>query len=99
VRAHSLEGRGLAAPKVFFFVGFLTILRQAWERFKVIARIIGNFQSRVLLTLFYFVILAPFGLGVRLFGDPLGLKRQHRSHWLRRDIPPSAGPDSAKRQF
>ena len=99
MRAHSLEASGYAAPKVFAFAGLLSVLRRFRERFKVIARIIGNFQSRVLLTVFYFVILAPFGFGVRLFADPLGLKRRRKSHWLRRDIPLAALEERAKRQF
>jgi hypothetical protein len=54
-----------------------------WERWKGIADIIGIFQPRVLLTLFYYLILAPFALGMRLFADPSQLRRQNRSHELR----------------
>ena len=75
------------------------MLRHLWERWKVLAHHIGTFQSRVLLTVFYFVILAPFGLAVRLFSDPLLLKHQHRSHWLRRDSRMAAGWEAARRQF
>ena len=99
MRAQSFEASGYAAPRVFALGVVLSVLRGLWERFKVVARIIGNFQSRVLLTVFYFVILAPFGFGVRLFADPLGLTRQRRSHWLGRDAPVTADQDRAKRQF
>ena len=99
MRAQSFEASGYAAPKVFAFAGLLSILRRFWERFKVIARIIGNLQSRVLLTVFYFVILAPFAFGVRLFSDPLGLKRKRNSHWLRRAAPLAADQGRATRQF
>jgi hypothetical protein len=38
------------------------MLRTLWERWKVVARKIGDVQSRLLLCVCYFVILAPFGL-------------------------------------
>ena len=75
------------------------MLRRLWERWKRVAHIIGNFQSRVLLTLFYSLILAPFAVGVRLLSDPLQLRRQNRSHWLRREESPAHGRDGARRQF
>jgi hypothetical protein len=52
-----------------------TALRRLWQGWKRVGKKIGDFQARVLLTLFYFVILAPFALGVRLMADPLGLKQ------------------------
>jgi hypothetical protein len=76
----------------------LTLLGRAWARFKVISRIIGNFQSRVLLTLFYFLILAPFGLAVRMFRDPLGLKPRQGSHWFQRASAAPASFEGARRQ-
>jgi len=53
----------------------LTLLRRLWAGWKRFGRKIGDFQARVLLTVFYFVILAPFAVGVRWKADPLGLKR------------------------
>jgi hypothetical protein len=49
-------------------------VRKLWGRWLILARKIGNFQSRILLTLFYFVIVLPFGLGVRLLADPLHIR-------------------------
>lgn len=51
------------------------LLRRLWEGWKRVGRKIGDFQARVLLTLFYFVLLAPFAVVVRLKADPLGIKR------------------------
>lgn len=58
-------------------------LKNFWEGWKKIAHKIGTFQSKVLLTVFYCVILAPFGMAVRLFQDPLHLKKplSENSHW------------------
>ena len=46
-----------------------------------IAGVIGDFQSRVVLSLFYFVVVLPFGLVVRVFGDPLRIRENRRSSW------------------
>jgi hypothetical protein len=59
------------------------MLKRAWERWKQIARKIGNFQARVFLTAFYSVILFPFGVATRLFADPLRIKKPP-GHWLER---------------
>lgn len=49
------------------------MLKRLWQAWKELAHRIGNFQARVILTVFY-ALLAPFGLGTRLFSDPLRLK-------------------------
>ncbi len=55
--------------------------RRAWKRWLRIAAIIGDFQARVVLSVFYFVIVLPFGLVVRLFADPLNIKGSRQSAW------------------
>ncbi len=47
-----------------------------WTRWKALARRAGNFQARVILTLFYFTLALPFGLAARWGSDPLGLKKR-----------------------
>ena len=72
-------------------------LRRLWQGWKRVGKKIGDFQARLLLTVFYFVILAPFALGVRLWADPLGLKRPGGWHPV---TPPSETPrQRAGRQF
>jgi hypothetical protein len=56
-------------------------LKKLWEGWKKIAHIIGNFQARVLLTIFYAILVLPFGLAARLFADPLRIKRPPNT-WL-----------------
>jgi hypothetical protein len=75
------------------------MLYRLWARWKVVARKIGDVQSRVLLCVFYYVILAPFGIGVRTLSDPLRLRRQSLSHWLPREGKAAAPGDQARRQF
>jgi hypothetical protein len=57
------------------------MLKRAWQAWKRIAHKIGNFQARVLLTVFYGVIVLPFGLTAHWFSDPLRIKRRP-TQWL-----------------
>ena len=87
--------------------GRLTVrarLAAAWGRWKAIAHVIGTFQARLLLTLFYFVVVPPFALVVKLFTDPLGLRPPPgASYWTaRRSREPGDGADGrpdGRRQF
>jgi hypothetical protein len=56
-------------------------IKRLWEGWKKIAHIIGNFQARVLLTIFYAVLVLPFGVAARLFSDPLRIKKRP-TQWL-----------------
>ena len=55
------------------------ILRRVWDWWKLFATGIGNYQGRVLFAFFYFVVVTPFGIGVRLFSDPLKVKQGGRT--------------------
>jgi hypothetical protein len=57
------------------------LLKRMWNAWKRLARRIGDFQARVLLTAFYAVLVLPFGLVVRLFADPLRIKKSP-TQWL-----------------
>ena len=59
-------------------------LRQFWHIWRRIGQAIGDWIARVVLTVFYFTLLAPFGLGVRLLSDPLAIKHKHEAQWLER---------------
>lgn len=74
-------------------------LAEVWEKWKVLARRIGDFQARVLLSIFYFVVLAPFALGFKLFSDPLRLRPLTGSLWLERPAPGEDVWVDAGRQF
>jgi hypothetical protein len=70
---------------------------RAWERWKVVAHAIGTFNARLLLSVFYFVVVPPFALIVKV-KDPLGLRRQGRGGWTGRPIVDTSS-ESARRQF
>ncbi len=70
-----------------------------WRGWLEIARYFGDFQSRLLLTLFYFTVFVPFGTALRLFGDPLRLRRPpEASGWEARAVQDVDLPAS-RRQF
>jgi hypothetical protein len=58
----------------------LTRALQAWKR---LVRAIGNLQARILLTVFYAIIVFPFGMVARVFSDPLRIRRRP-TQWLER---------------
>lgn len=65
----------------------MQFLKRIWQAWKKIAHKIGNFQARVLLTIFYGVLVFPFGMAARLFSDPLRIK-QLPKQWLDRPDEP-----------
>lgn len=73
------------------------ITRAAWERWKIIGEVFGDFQGRLFAVLFYFTLFVPFALGVRLLSDPLHL-RARLSRWLDR-APVEYSLDDARKQF
>ncbi len=74
------------------------MLKRLWQKWKIIAEKIGNFQARVILTLIYFIFATPIGLVMRYFSDPLKLKRDSDSNWVHREQQKTTLED-AKRQF
>jgi hypothetical protein len=73
-------------------------VRRLWEGWKRVGRRIGDFQARALLTLFYFVILGPFALVIRLAFDPLALAPGAPKGWQPLKITAGAPLDRARRQ-
>lgn len=73
-------------------------LRRAWRAWKAIARRIGDFQARAILTVLYFVPLAPFALAVKWMTDPMAIKPDTPKGW--RPTPDPGPPaQTAARQF
>jgi hypothetical protein len=58
------------------------IFKRGWQRWNNFAGRMGNVQGRLLMGFFYFIVVTPFGLGTRLFSDPLAVKKPPpRSNW------------------
>jgi hypothetical protein len=79
-------------------VGEGSFLKRLWERWKRFAARLGDFQSRVILGYFYFIVFLPFGLLVQWAVDPLRLRRPFASFWVERPIA-SGELDDARSQF
>ena len=72
-------------------------LKELWQGWTKIAKKIGDFQARLILTLFYFIFIIPIGLIARMFADPLAMKNS-TVHWETRASSPTRLED-ARRQF
>jgi len=59
-------------------------LRKVWQAWKRFGQFMGDLIGRLVLTVFYFTVFMPFGLGVRLLGDPLAIRPLSRAKWLER---------------
>ncbi len=93
----AVAGMGLVTLYPRIEEGFVMFYR-FWQRWKAFAHIIGNFQSRLLLSIFYFLVLSPFGLGVKLFSDPLRLKKPLLPTWIPRSVKNTDPWEEAQRQ-
>ena len=61
-----------------------SLANRAWHGWLRIARFIGDWIARLVLSIFYFTIFVPFALGVKIFSDPLALKPAYRPGWIAR---------------
>lgn len=75
------------------------IMKSFWEKWQRVARRIGDFQARVILTVLYFVIIGPFALIVRWGADPLSLKKGVSQGWRVKADVEGAAMKRAMNQF
>ena len=62
----------------------MELLKKFWEAWKAFGQFIGNWLARIVLSIFYFTVFVPFGLGVKLFSDPLWIKSPSSPFWRTR---------------
>jgi hypothetical protein len=77
--------------------GVRAAARAAWRAWTRIAHRIGDFQARVLLSFFYYVVLGPFALVLRR-SDPLAIDPGAARGWRRRDAGTRPIAEQAHRQ-
>jgi len=72
---------GLIAPSI------LGPVQRGWMAF---AMVLGHINTRIILTVLYYLVMTPVGLIMRLFRDPLdrSLKDTRDSQWIRREREP-----------
>lgn len=74
-------------------------IKRIWQSWKNFSKRTGTFQSKVILSLFFFLLVTPFALATKIFSDPLGLKpRGEKSHWIQKKETPS-NFEHFRRQF
>jgi len=66
---------------VVFIVLGLTLIKDFWRGWKAFGHFLGDLLARVVLTVFYFTVFVPFGIGVKLFSDPLHIKTTASPFW------------------
>lgn len=73
------------------------MFRRALAVLKTVSTAIGNVVGRIILTLFYFILMPPFAIWSQLKTDPLRLQQTGSGPWVGR---PAAeeGLDAALRQ-
>jgi hypothetical protein len=72
--------------------------RQLWEQWKRIARKIGDFQARALMTIFYFLVVGPLAVVLRWRSDPLAMKPSTPRGWRDSDAREGVAMEHARRQ-
>ncbi len=74
-------------------------IKKMWQHWGYFSKRMGGFQSRIILSLFYFIFVSPFALAVKIFSDPLNIKhKSSKSHWLtKKEI--NADLEQSRRQF
>jgi len=92
-RGHEWPPRVLWTLGVLLFVpgallpGVLGPVQRGWMAF---ATVLGHVNTRIILTVFFYLIMTPVGFVIRLFRDPLdrSLKDRTRSQWVKRERQP-----------
>lgn len=74
--------------------------KRAWSWWKKIARKIGDFNARVILTIFYLIPFLPFAVAVKTLTDPLEIKKKSPKGWHVKEVREGVTPlESAQKQF
>ncbi len=97
------------APRVLWALGAVLVVPGAvapallgpiQHGWMIFAGALGHVNTRILLTVFFYVVMTPIGFVMRLVRDPMKLRfdDQEPSNWIRRPQQP-VDPASYERQF
>ncbi len=75
-------------------------VKRIWHRWKGFSKRMGSFQSRVMLSFFFFIFISPAALMIKVLADPLRIKKKQdlESYWVAK-TPSSTGLEDYRRQF
>jgi len=74
-------------------------IKKLWHTWNNFSKRMGGFQSKIILSLFFFIFVSPIAIAVKIFSDPLNIKyKTTKSHWLtKKEI--KADLEQSRRQF
>jgi len=75
------------------------LLIRMWDGWKHFAKMVGDFQARVILTVIYFLLVAPYAVIVRAVSDPLRTKSGARASMWQGKAAERISLETARRQF
>ena len=70
---------------ILFILLTIALVENVWVHWKQFGHFLGDWLGRAVLTIFYFTVFVPFGIGVRLFSDPLHIKTEPDDRWRPRE--------------
>ncbi len=70
-----------------------------WKYWKKFGQFIGDLIGRIFLMVFYLTLALPFGIGLRLFGDPLDIRAKAKASTWRERTSPEATIEAGYNQF
>ncbi len=77
----------------------MRVLKIVWAKWQIFGHKLATVQARILLSLFYFLILGPFAVVLKLAADPLHLRAAGSRRWTPREQPPGEARTLARRQY
>lgn len=77
----------------------MKILHILWKKWLVIAKVIGNFQGQLILTIFYFLLFFPLGIFFRFFADKLDIKSKKGKTEFKKWIHEHSSLTDVRQQF
>ena len=77
----------------------MSFIKKFWEKWKIFGHKVGNFQARLILSLFYFIVICPFAVVIKFGSRPLRLTMLHASNWLPHQGEGGDVMSRARRQF
>lgn len=82
--------------------GFMSrFFKRIWSGIKAFSKKVAYVQSLIILTLFYFLVIGPFSITLRVFGKDLLDKRwkdNKTSYWVKKEKV-EVNLENARRQF
>jgi hypothetical protein len=72
--------------------------KRLWDGWMTVARVIGNFNARLIISLFYFIFMVPLGLVMGTARDFLGIREKPSSSWQHKPGQPRS-VEEGRKQF